>query len=126
MIPGAATGCVVPATLNPEGNCVAPAAGVAPKPANVCPGAVEEGSPPNGAEDAGVVPKPPPNVSGLVAATGALRLKGGAAAVLAVLAPKPPKLKAGAVLVVEVVPNPPNAGAVEDVAVEANPPNAGA
>ena len=114
---------MVPPALNPEENGVAPAGGAAPNPVNVCPGALEELSPPNGAEDAGVVPKPAPNVSGLVAAAGALRLNVGATAVLAVLPPKPPKLKAGAALVVAVVPNAPNAGAAE--VVEPNPPNAG-
>ena len=77
------------------------------------------------AVEAGVVPKPPPSVNGFAAVDGVLKLKAGAAAALDVVAPNPPKLNAGAALVVAGAPNPPKVGATVAVAVEPNPPNAG-
>ena len=87
-----------------------------PKPPTVCPGALE-GAIPKGVDDAGVVvANPPPKASGLEVAAGALKLNAGAVAVVEVLAPNPPRLKAGAALVEVVVPNPPNDGGGADAA----------
>ena len=75
--------------------------------------------------DAGVAPNPPPRVNGLAAVDEVLKLKAGAAPVLEVFVPNPPKLNAGAALVGAGAPNPPNVGAAVAVDVEPNPPNGG-
>ena len=73
-----------------------------------------------------MVPKPGPNVAGLLVDAVGLKLNVGAVAVLDVLVPKPPKLNAGVAIVVAVVPKPPKAGAAAVVVTDPKPPNAGA